>query len=137
MMLTMAVALIGFVLTSLVSRRLGKTRGAIIIGLIALLGAPRPIVLRLLDLLPSSESSRVLVRAERAGDRCWVDQMLMTLAASPTSADVDQVSADTLCWMGALYVPLVLARWLSRIAVIAQHRIDDATHAANLRLLGG
>lgn len=52
---TFAAALIGLVLAPIVSRRLGKKRGAIIVGLIAVLGAPLPIVLRLLDLLPPNE----------------------------------------------------------------------------------
>ena len=47
-------AIIGFLLAPIVSRRLGKKRGAMIIGLIAFLGAPLPVVLRLLDLLPEN-----------------------------------------------------------------------------------
>lgn len=49
---TFVAAGIGFVLAPIVSRRLGKKRGAIIVGLVAFVGAPVPIVLRLLDLLP-------------------------------------------------------------------------------------
>ena len=45
-------AVIGFVLAPLVSRTIGKKRGALIIGLIAFLGSPMPIVLRLFGLLP-------------------------------------------------------------------------------------
>lgn len=47
-----ASALIGAVLAPFVSRRLGKKRGATVVGLIAFLGAPVPIVLRLAGLLP-------------------------------------------------------------------------------------
>jgi Na+/melibiose symporter-like transporter len=61
---------------------------------------------------------------------------VLTLAALPTGAKVEAVGADTLWWMGALYVPLVLTLWLSMIAVIAQYRIDEAKHAENLRRLG-
>lgn len=39
-------------LAPIVSRKLGKKRGAIIVGLVAFVGAPVPIVLRLMDLLP-------------------------------------------------------------------------------------
>lgn len=49
---TFIAAIIGFVLAPVVTRRVGKRRGAMIVGLIAFGGAPLPIVLRLLDLLP-------------------------------------------------------------------------------------
>ncbi|MEL7447362.1 MAG: MFS transporter [Pseudomonadota bacterium] len=49
---TFIAAVIGFVLAPIVTRKMGKKRGAMIIGLIAFGGAPLPIVLRLLDLLP-------------------------------------------------------------------------------------
>jgi glycoside/pentoside/hexuronide:cation symporter, GPH family len=45
-------AVIGAVLAPIVSRTIGKKRGAIIIGLIAFLGSPMPIVLRLFGVLP-------------------------------------------------------------------------------------
>lgn len=45
-------AIIGAVLAPFVSRTIGKKKGAIIIGLIAFLGSPMPIVLRLLGVLP-------------------------------------------------------------------------------------
>ena len=44
----------GAALAPLVTRKLGKKRGAIIIGLIAFLGSPLPIVLRLFDVLPAN-----------------------------------------------------------------------------------
>jgi Na+/melibiose symporter-like transporter len=47
-------AIIGFVLAPIVTRRIGKKMGAMIIGLIAFLGAPLPILLRLLDVLPEN-----------------------------------------------------------------------------------
>jgi Na+/melibiose symporter-like transporter len=47
-------AVIGTVMAPMVSRRLGKKRGAMIIGLIAFLGAPLPLVLRLLGWLPEN-----------------------------------------------------------------------------------
>ena len=48
-------ALLGAVLAPWVSRRVGKRRGAMAVGLVAFLGAPLPIVLRLLGLLPGNE----------------------------------------------------------------------------------
>ncbi len=50
-------AIIGAVLAPIVSRTIGKKRGAIIIGLIAFLGSPVPIVLRLTGILPDDGSS--------------------------------------------------------------------------------
>ena len=47
-------ALIGLVLAPIVSRRMGKKRGAVTIGLIAFSTAPLPIALRLLDLMPEN-----------------------------------------------------------------------------------
>ena len=47
-------AIIGFVLAPIVSRTMGKKRGAVVIGLIAFLGAPLPVVLRLVGVLPEN-----------------------------------------------------------------------------------
>ncbi len=49
---TFIAAAIAFVLAPMISRKLEKKRGAMMIGFVAFLGAPLPIVLRLLDLLP-------------------------------------------------------------------------------------
>ncbi len=51
-----ASAFIGSGLAPVVTRRLGKKRGAIVIGLIAFLGSPMPIVLRLTGILPDNGS---------------------------------------------------------------------------------
>lgn len=183
---TFVAALIGFVLAPIVSRRMGKKRGAIIVGLVAFLGAPLPIVLRLFGLLPPNDDPFVFwfvlvtqiidvgliicfqilfaamladlvedseVKTGRRSEgvfnaaETFVDKSVrglgvmaasavLTLAALPAGAKVEEVSADTLWRMGAFYVPLVLALWLSMIAVIAQYRIDEAAHEANLRQLG-
>lgn len=47
-------AVIGFVLAPVVTKRMGKKKGAMIIGLIAFLGAPLPVFLRLIDVLPEN-----------------------------------------------------------------------------------
>lgn len=47
-------ALIGFGIAPIVTRTIGKKKGAIIIGLVAFLGAPLPITLRLLGWLPEN-----------------------------------------------------------------------------------
>ncbi len=49
-------AIIGAVLAPVITRTLGKKRGAIIMGLIAFLGSPVPVLLRLLDILPANGS---------------------------------------------------------------------------------
>ena len=49
-------AVIGAVLAPIISRTIGKKRGAIIIGLIAFLGSPMLMVMRLFDLLPPNGS---------------------------------------------------------------------------------
>ena len=49
-------AFLGSSLAPIISRHLGKKRGAIIIGLIAFLGQPMPIVLRLTGILPDNHS---------------------------------------------------------------------------------
>ena len=51
-----ASAFIGSGLAPVVTRRLGKKRGAILIGLVAFLGSPMPIVLRLTGILPDNHS---------------------------------------------------------------------------------
>ncbi|TFU03876.1 MFS transporter [Polymorphobacter arshaanensis] len=45
-------AVVGGILAPVATRRMGKRRGALIIGLLAVLGAPLPIFLRLIGLLP-------------------------------------------------------------------------------------
>ncbi|MDH5619967.1 MAG: MFS transporter, partial [Gammaproteobacteria bacterium] len=47
-------AILGFVLAPIVTRRIGKKRGAMIVGLVAFVGAPLPIALRLLGVLPEN-----------------------------------------------------------------------------------
>ncbi len=50
-------AVIGATLAPVATRKFGKKRGAISIGLIAFLGAPLPIFLRLIDVLPPNDST--------------------------------------------------------------------------------
>ena len=49
-------AILGSFLAPIVSRTIGKKRGAMVIGLIAFLGSPMPIVLRLTGILPDNGS---------------------------------------------------------------------------------
>lgn len=48
-------AIIGSTIAPIVTRTLGKKRGAVIIGLIAFIGSPTPIVLRLIGVMPSND----------------------------------------------------------------------------------
>jgi Na+/melibiose symporter-like transporter len=60
--LTMGVfvsAIIGFALAPVVTRRLGKKHGAMIVGVLAVVGLPLPIMLRLLGVLPGNDASLV------------------------------------------------------------------------------
>ena len=47
-------AIIGFILAPVITRRVGKKTGAMAVGLVAFIGAPLPIALRLLGLLPEN-----------------------------------------------------------------------------------
>lgn len=60
---------------------------------------------------------------------------ILTLAGFPPGANPEDVSADATWWMGAYYVPIVLALWMTMIAIIATYRIDKTTHEENLRKL--
>jgi Na+/melibiose symporter-like transporter len=53
---TFVAALIGLFLAPLVTRRLGKKRGAIVVGLIAFIGSPMPMALKLLGWLPDDDT---------------------------------------------------------------------------------
>lgn len=54
-----AAAALGGLLAPFASRRLGKKRGAMVVGLVAFIGAPLPMVMRLLDLLPANGDPRL------------------------------------------------------------------------------
>ncbi|MEM1432701.1 MAG: MFS transporter [Pseudomonadota bacterium] len=58
-MSTFIAAAIGFVLAPIATRRLGKKRGAMVVGLTAFLGAPLPVVLRLFGVLPENGTDSV------------------------------------------------------------------------------
>jgi Na+/melibiose symporter-like transporter len=52
-------AFIGGALAPIVTRKLGKKRGALIVGLVAFVGAPMPIFLRLIDVLPANGTPEI------------------------------------------------------------------------------
>lgn len=52
-------AFIGAGLAPIVTKRLGKKRGALIVGLVAFVGAPMPVFLRLIDVLPENGTPEI------------------------------------------------------------------------------
>ncbi|WP_234035800.1 MFS transporter [Erythrobacter insulae] len=52
-------AFLGGALAPIVTRKLGKKRGALIVGLVAFVGAPMPIFLRLIDVLPPNGTPEI------------------------------------------------------------------------------
>jgi len=52
-------AFMGGALAPIVTRKMGKKRGALIVGLVAFVGAPMPIFLRLLDVLPANGTPEI------------------------------------------------------------------------------
>lgn len=184
---TFIAAIIGFVLAPIVSRTMGKKKGAMVVGFVAFGGAPLPIVLRLLgwlppngdpfifwfvlitniidiglivsfqilfasmvaDLVEESElktgrrsegvftAAETFIRKSVQGLGVAAATLVLTLAAFPAGADVEEVSADAIFKLGLYYVPLVLFLYMTMIAVISTYRIDRSTHEENVRKLSG
>ena len=175
-------AALGAVLAPIASRRLGKKRGAMIIGLIAFLGAPLPILLRLMGILPGNEDPSIfwlvlvtntldtgliiafqiltsamiadlVEKAElRTGRRSegvffaaifgirkavpalgiLASSFILTAIAFPKRAEAGEVPADTLWWLGTIYAPVILALWLSMMAVLSTYKLGREDHERNL-----
>lgn len=178
-------AFIGGALAPIVTRKIGKKRGAIIIGLIAFIGAPMPIFLRLFDLLPANGTPEIfwivlvtntidvglivcyqILAASMMADLVEQGEMktgnrseglffaaatfmrkfgegfgivvagfvisAVGLAAGATQADV---SDETLWWLGAVYVPVILGIWLTMVAIIGFYKIDRKKHEDTVRVL--
>lgn len=91
-----ASALLGAVLAPWVSRRLGKKRGAMAVGLVAFVGAPLPIVLRLMGLLPGNEDPLIfrLVLATNTIDTALII-CFQTLTAAMIADLVEQAELRT------------------------------------------
>ena len=178
-------AIIGFILAPIVTRRIGKKKGAMIIGIVAFLGAPLPIMLRLLDVLPENGtpfvfwfvfttgvidlgliicfqilytsmmadlveqselktgrrsegvffSSITFIRKSVQGFGLMLASLILHWANFPKGASVDEVSGESVWWLGAFYVPTILVIWMLMLAVISRYRIDQATHEDNVRKL--
>jgi len=182
-----ASAIIGSALAPIVTRTLGKKRGAIIVGLVAFLGNPMPITLRLLGLLPDNGSPLVFwyvffntmfdtaliitfqilsysmmadlaeqsqVKTGRRSEGVFASAItftekvvngaglmmasfILTLAGIKTGADANHVSHESLWRLGAIYVPTIVALWMTMVAVISLYTITRDSHAATLKTLAG
>ena len=178
-------AILGAVLAPIVSRTIGKKKGAIIIGLIAFLGSPMPIVLRLMGVLPDNSSPLVFwfvffttmidvgliicfqilaasmmadlveqaeiktgrrsegiffaasafIRKVVGGLGLTAATFVLTVAGLQAGADPSQVSDETLFRLGLFYVPVILALWMTMLAVMMTYTITRDGHEANLRTL--
>jgi GPH family glycoside/pentoside/hexuronide:cation symporter len=60
---------------------------------------------------------------------------VLWLAHFPKGADPSHVAPDALFRLGAYYVPIILALWMSMVAVILFYRLDRKSHEENLRKL--
>ena len=52
-----------------------------------------------------------------------------------TGADATHVSAETTWRLGALYVPTILALWMTMLAILALYSLTRSGHEENLRAL--
>jgi Na+/melibiose symporter-like transporter len=60
---------------------------------------------------------------------------VLWFAHFPKGVDPTHVPASALFNLGALYVPTILALWMSMVAVILFYRVDRKSHEENLRKL--
>jgi Na+/melibiose symporter-like transporter len=178
-------AVIGSTLAPWAGRRFGKKRGAISIGLIAFLGSPLPIFLRLIGVMPANgdpvlfpiiliattidvglliayqilAASMIADLVEEAelkthrrseglffaattfmrkcgeGGGIVLAGFIVTGAGLAAGAQQGQVPEDTLTRLGTVYVPTILALWLSMVAVISLYSLTREQHEENLRAL--
>ncbi len=178
-------AIIGAVMAPIVTRTMGKKKGAMVIGMIAFLGAPLPIVLKLIGLLDASTptfiyllvliagiidvgliicfqvlaaammadlveqselktgrrsegtfiAAATFIRKMVSGLGVAAATLVLALAGLQAGAKPEDVSPDTVWWLGAYYVPIILSFWMAMMAAIAFYKLDRADHEENLRQL--
>lgn len=179
-------AVLAFAIAPVISRKYGKKKGAIGVGVIAFSTAPLAVFLRLIDVLPANgdpmlfpivltmtvldvaliisfqimmssmiadvvEESEIRTKRRSEGvffaavtfTRKFVQGFgvvsataILTVAQFPPGARPEDVSADSLFRLGALYVPAVFTVWMIMIGCLALYRIDRNKHEENLRELG-
>jgi len=178
-------AFIGGGLAPWVTRKIGKKRGAIIVGLIAFIGAPMPIFLRLFDLVPANGTPEIFwivlitntidvgliicyqilaasMMADlveqgeaRTGNRSEglffaaatfmrkfgegfgivIAGFVLSAVGVAAGAAQGELSEDTLWWLGAVYVPVILGLWLTMVAIIGFYQIDRKKHEETVQKL--
>jgi Na+/melibiose symporter-like transporter len=60
---------------------------------------------------------------------------VLTLAGIKTGADASHVTPQALFRLGAIYVPTILALWMTMVAIIGAYRITRESHHEDLQLL--
>ncbi len=178
-------AFIGGGLAPWVTKKIGKKRGAIIIGLIAFIGAPMPIFLRLFDLLPANGTPEIFwivlitntidvgliicyqilaasmmadlveqgeaktgnrseglffaaatfMRKFGEGFGIVIAGFVLSAVGVAAGAAQGELSEDTLWWLGAVYVPVILGLWLTMVSIIGFYKIDRTKHEETVREL--
>ena len=179
-------AIIGLVISPIVSRKLGKKRAAIITGLLAFTILPVTIILRLLELMPENgdpilfpiilgvtiidvgliityqtittsmiadlvEQSEVntgrrsegvffasmtFIKKFVQGFGVVMASTILTVAQFPKGVSMENVPAEAIFQLGALYVPTVVTVWMIMIWCISFYQVDRDMHNANLSALG-
>ena len=61
---------------------------------------------------------------------------ILTVAQFPTGVSIENVPADAIFQLGALYVPIVVSVWMIMIWCISFYQVDRDMHNANLSALG-
>lgn len=178
-------AFIGGALAPFVTRKLGKKRGAVIVGCVAFVGAPLPIFLRLIDVLPPNGTPELFwivvvaqtidvgliicyqilaasmmadlveqgeeatgVRSEglffaaatfmrKFGEGFGIvaASFVLSIAGVAAGARQGELSEDTLWMLGAVYVPTILALFMTVIAIISFYDVDRTRHEETLKRL--
>jgi Na+/melibiose symporter-like transporter len=186
--LSMSIIISAFValfLAPLVSAKLGKKKGAIIMGILAFTIAPTPVVLRLLGVMPDNgdpalfpimlvwaivDVSLIIVtqiltasmiadlaeqtqlrtarrsegvlfaavtfsRKAMQGFGVLAATIVLTIANFPKDTPPEDVSADALFRLGAIYAPTLFALWMIAVLCLKFYKISRADHVENLRKL--
>jgi Na+/melibiose symporter-like transporter len=178
-------AFIALLIAPIISRRMGKKRGAIIIGMIAFTTAPLPVVLRLFGLMPENGDPllypiilfmtivdlaliiccQVLIqsmvadlvedgeiRTARRSEGVFFAavtftrksvqgfgvlgaSLVLSITSFPKGVPPEQVPAETVFSLGALYAPTLFVIWMLMVSSLSLYGIDRAGHQDNLRTL--
>ena len=179
-------AVIALIVTPVISKKFGKKRAAITVGLFAFTILPATITLRLFGLMPDNGDPRLFplmliitiidvsliisyqtlatsmiadlvelseVKTGRRSEGVFFASMtfvkkfvqgfgvvmattILTIASFPVAVTPDNIPADALFRLGALYVPTVVTVWMLMIFCISYYEVNRDKHKANLNTLG-